>query len=161
MTSLHLLTAIHTALSIVAIGAGFLSILRLNGRNVSGEWTPVFLALAWATSITGYFFPFVAFTPAIGTGIVALGVLFLVYVADNRKKLAGRWRPTFAAGIVASTYLLVFVAIAQAFLKVPCLKALAPTGTEPPFAIAQGVNLVLFLLIGIITVRKFKTLGRL
>ncbi len=33
---------------------------------------------------------------------------------------------------------------------------LAPTGGEPPFAIAQGVVLLLFVLIGVAAVRKFR-----
>lgn len=161
VTPLALLTAVHTALSIVGIGAGMLAILRLNGHNVSKQWVPVFLFLAWTTSLTGYLFPFNGFTPAIGTGIFALGILALVFVSEYHYKLAGRWQSTYAAGMVASVYLLVFVAIAQAFLKVPCLKMLAPTGTEPPFAIAQGTNLALFIVIGIITVRRFKTIRRI
>lgn len=37
-----------------------------------------------------------------------------------------------------------FVLVVQAFLKIPALHALAPNGNEPPFAITQGVVLVLF-----------------
>lgn len=43
-----------------------------------------------------------------------------------------------------SLYLNVFVLIVQAFQKVAPLKALAPTQTEQPFLIAQGVTLAAF-----------------
>ena len=40
--------------------------------------------------------------------------------------------------------------------KVPALKALAPTGSEPPFAAAQGVVLLVFLVLGILAFRRFR-----
>jgi MFS family permease len=70
--------------------------------------------------------------------------------------LAGSWRWIYVVGAVVALYFNVFVLIAQLFLKVPALYALAPTGTEPPFAIAQGIVLVLFILAGIKAVRRFR-----
>jgi hypothetical protein len=61
--------------------------------------------------------------------------------------------------MVASLYFLFFVAIAQAFGKVPVLKAAAPTLSEPPFAISQGVNLVIFIGLGIAALRLFRYRG--
>ena len=39
--------------------------------------------------------------------------------------------------------------------KIPALKALAPTQAEPPFAIAQGVALVGFIILGILAAKRF------
>lgn len=52
--------------------------------------------------------------------------------------------------------MLIFVTIAQAFQKIPFLRALAPTGSEAPFAIAQIIALIVFIVIGVGTVRRFK-----
>ena len=41
-------------------------------------------------------------------------------------------------------------------MKVPALKALAPTGSEPPFAIAQGAALATFIVIALIAVTNFR-----
>ena len=41
-------------------------------------------------------------------------------------------------------------------MKVPALHSLAPTGSEPPFAVAQGLNLVLFIVLTIFAVKKFR-----
>ncbi len=49
----------------------------------------------------------------------------------------------------------VFVGVVQAFQKLSFLKPLAPTGSEPPFAIAQGVVLLLFIGLGYLAVRRF------
>ncbi len=52
-------------------------------------------------------------------------------------------------------YLNVFVAVAQAFLKVPSLNALAPTGSEPPFVVAQGIVLLIFVALCIVGAQIF------
>ena len=55
----------------------------------------------------------------------------------------------------AALYLNCFVAVVQAFEKVPFLQTLAPTQSEPPFLIAQGIVLALFVWLGIVALRKF------
>jgi hypothetical protein len=45
----------------------------------------------------------------------------------------------------------------QSFLKVPALKAMAPTQSEPPFKIAQLVVLALFVVLTIVASIKFRT----
>lgn len=57
---------------------------------------------------------------------------------------------------VISLYFNVFVLVAQAFQKVPALKALAPTQSEPPFAVAQVVVMVIFIILGVVAVKKFR-----
>jgi hypothetical protein len=59
---------------------------------------------------------------------------------------------------VASLYLNVFVLVVQSFVKVSALAALAPTQTEPPFAITQAAVLAIFILITLIAVIKFRPL---
>jgi hypothetical protein len=57
---------------------------------------------------------------------------------------------------VVSLYLNVFVLVVQSFMKVSALNALAPTQTEPPFAITQAAVLAIFVLITLIAVVKFR-----
>ena len=45
-------------------------------------------------------------------------------------------------------YLNFFVLIVQSFQKVPVLKTLAPTQSEPPFAITQLIALAAFIVLG-------------
>jgi hypothetical protein len=56
----------------------------------------------------------------------------------------------------AALYLNVFVLVAQGFLKVSVLHDLAPTGSEPPFAIAQGIVLLAFIALGVSAARRFR-----
>jgi hypothetical protein len=70
--------------------------------------------------------------------------------------MAGGWRAIYVVTAVAALYLNVFVLIVQLFLKVPALNALAPTQTEPPFAIAQLVVLIAFAGLGTAAVKRFR-----
>jgi len=148
-------TVFHVLLSLVGILAGFVVAAALPASKVPRGWTAVFLWSTLATSVTGFLFPHRGFTPAIGFGIVSLVVLAPVFYALYGQKLAGHWRWIYVIGAVLAFYLNFFVLIVQSFLKVPALKALAPTQTEPPFAIAQGLAFVVFLVIGIIATVKF------
>jgi hypothetical protein len=57
---------------------------------------------------------------------------------------------------VASLYLNVFVLVVQAFLKIPSLEALAPTQSESPFVIAQGLVPLAFIAARVLAVRSFR-----
>ena len=57
---------------------------------------------------------------------------------------------------VLSLYLNVFVLIVQTFQKVPALRELAPTQSEPPFAISQLIVLVMFVVLGYRAVVSFR-----
>ena len=50
----------------------------------------------------------------------------------------------------------VFVLVVQLFEKVPALKALAPTQSEPPFKVTQLIVLVAFVFLTIAAVIKFR-----
>ena len=52
-------------------------------------------------------------------------------------------------------YLNSFVAVAQSFLKIPPVHALAPTQKEPPFLVAQLVVMAVYIVLGFFAVKKF------
>jgi hypothetical protein len=106
--------------------------------------------------VTGFLFPIHGFTPALGVGIVACVILAVALFALYKEHLVGGWRPIYVITVVASLYFNVFVLVVQSFVKVSALNALAPTQTEPPFAITQAVVLAIFILIAIIAVSKFR-----
>jgi hypothetical protein len=80
-----------------------------------------------ATSVTGFFFPRDHFMPAHAVGIVSLLGLGVAIHALYSRKLQGSWRNVYVVSAVFSLYLNVFVAVVQAFQKIPILKATAPT----------------------------------
>jgi len=105
--------------------------------------------------VTGFLFPFHRFLPSHAVGIVSLLVLAVVILARYAFHLAGAWRRTYAISAMIALYLNVFVLIAQAFQKVPSLKAMAPTQSEPPFLVTQLVVMVLFVVLTIAAARRF------
>ena len=155
MSTLTVLTLFHTAISLVGIATGFKVLLDMRNGALSRSWTLVFLTTTVATSVTGFLFPFVRFLPAHGVGIVSLIVLSIALFALYTKQLAGIWRVTYAISALVALYLNVFVLVAQLFRRVPLLHALAPTETEPPFAVAQVLVLAAFVGISITPVRRF------
>jgi len=118
-------------------------------RNHCRYGNALFLATAVATSATGFGFPFTQFLPSHGVAAVALVVLAPTILGYYVFSPSGAWRLIYVVGIVVSLYLDVFVAIAQAFMKIPRLTALAPGGSEPPFVAAQGIALVIFVVLAL------------
>jgi hypothetical protein len=153
---LHIYTIIHVIISLVGIFTGLVVLLgMLAGKRLDG-WTKWFLITTVATSVTGFFFPFHGFTPAIGVGIISLLVLAVAIYARYPGQLAGHWRWIYVVTAVIALYFNVFVAIVQAFEKVPALKVMAPTQTEPPFKVTQLVVLALFVVLGIVAAIRFR-----
>ena len=155
MSGLALFTLFHTAISIAAQIVGlFLVYGFLNGQRTP-RLTLWALGLLAATTITGFLFPIHGFTPALGTGIVSTVLLALAAVARYRFDMAGPWRAVYVVSAVAALYLDWFVFVVQAFVKIPPLHALAPTGTEPAFVAAQAVVLLAFVIAGYFSVKRF------
>jgi hypothetical protein len=155
MSGLELFTAFHVLISLVGIATGFVALFGMVQSKPLDQWTNIFLVTTVATSVTGFLFPFRGFTPAIGTGILSMIVLGLAIVALQVKHLQGPWRRTFAMSAVVAQYFNFFVLIVQSFQRIPVLKALAPTQTEAPFAVAQLAALVGFVVLGYAAGRGF------
>lgn len=149
------LTIIHTLISLIGIVAGFGVLGGMFRSDKVKGWTLVFLLFTILTSVTGYFFPFQGMTPAIVVGAISLVILIVAVHAYYGAQLEGRWRGVYVISAVLAQYLNCFVLVAQLFNKVPFLHRLAPKGDEPPFAIAQGLLLVIFLWLGIRAFRRF------
>jgi hypothetical protein len=149
------LTLVHVVLSLIGISSGFVVVYGLLTAKRLDAWTALFLATTVATSVTGFLFPFHKFLPSHAIGILSLVVLAIAIFARYVRHLAGGWRRAYVITAVIALYFNVFVLIAQAFMKVPALKALAPTQSEPPFLIAQLVCLVLFVVLGIGAAKRF------
>ena len=152
---LHIYTIVHTLISLVAIFSGIVVLFgMIAGKRLDG-WTKWFLITALATTITGFFFPFHGFTPALGLGIISLPFLAITIFARYSKHLAGAWRWIYVVGAVICLYFNLFVLVVQSFEKVPALHAMAPTQTESPFKFTQLAVLIVSILLGIVAVVRF------
>jgi hypothetical protein len=154
-------TALHVAISLVAIGAGLVAIGAMLAGRWLGGWTALFLATTTLTSLTGFLFPFSAFGPAHVVGVLSLITLAVAGYALYARQLEGPWRAAYIFGAVASLYFNCFVGLVQTFQKQPALLELAPTQAELPFAVAQGLLLLGFVIIGVMAARRFHRDARL
>jgi hypothetical protein len=151
----HLFLEIHVALSLIGIVTGLVVLYGLLTNKVLGGWTAVFLATTVLTSVTGYPLPPFGFDPPRMVGTISLVLLAIAVGAFYLFHLAGFWRAAYVVTATMALYLNVFVAVIQSFQKIPALHALAPTQSEPPFAIVQLVVLAAFIAMGFVAVRKF------
>lgn len=148
-------TVLHVVISMLAIFSGFMVVGAMFAGANLGAWTAFFLLMTILTSLTGFLFPFRTVTPAIVVGVIASLILLVALWALYKHRLAGRWRVIYVAAALASLYLNVFVFIAQSFQKVSFLNPYAPTGSEPPFLVAQVTTLVAFVLLGVVAAKRF------
>ena len=158
--SLGAFTQLHVILSLIGIATGTVVLLGMLGGKRLPTWTAVFLATTVLTTVSGFLFPFERLLPSHIVGIISLVTLSIALFALYIRRIAGPWRWIYVVTAVLSLYLNAFVGVVQAFLKQPFLKPLAPTQSEPPFLIAQGVVLLIFLVLGILAVRKFQPADR-
>ena len=149
-------TALHVAISLIGIVAGFVVINGFLHNAPGRRATQLFLAFTIATSVTGFGFPFQQVLPAHVIGVLSLVLLAVSLYGLYGRALGGGWRTTYVATTVIAQYFNVFVLVIQSFQKVPALKALAPTQSEPPFAIAQSLVLVGMIVLGVLSVKRFK-----
>jgi hypothetical protein len=166
--SLATFTQLHVIISLIAIASGIVVVLGMMGARRMPGMTALFLITTVLTSVTGFMFETPADAPrVIGSldpakiiGLISLVVLALAIVALYSYKLAGAWRGAYVISSIIALYFNCFVLVVQSFQKIPFFHALAPTQKEPPFAVAQGVLLIVFIGLGIAAFRKFKPLLR-
>ena len=83
-------------------------------------------------------------------------MLAVAVVALYAFHLSGVWQAAYVISSVIALYLNVFVLVAQLFLKVPALHALAPTQSEPSFLLTQLAVLALFVVIAVGAMIRFR-----
>jgi hypothetical protein len=154
--SLSTFTLVHVLISLVGIVSGLLAVYgMLLGKRFDGA-TAIFLAATVLTSVTGFLFPFEHLLPSHILGVLSLVALAVAIVARYARHMDGAWRSIYVVSAVIALYFNVFVLVAQIFLKVPAVHALAPTGKEPPFLVVQLVVMAISIVLGVFAVKKFR-----
>lgn len=147
--SIEAFAMLHVVISLIGIATGLVWLVGAVSGRWLGIWNILFLVTTIATTVTGFMFPITAFTPALGVGVVSLAVLSIAVTARAR-----HWPRVYLVAATIALYLNVFVAVVQAFMKFDALHALAPSGSEPPFALAQGVVLLTFAVLAWLALRQ-------
>ena len=152
------LTLVHVMISLIGIGSGFIVLFGIfAGKRLDG-WTALFVATTILTSVSGFiFFHFEKVTPGIILGVLSLILLGIAMYARYAEKMKGGWRSAYVITAMLAQWFNVFVLIAQIFQKVPAAKALAPTPNAPAFLVTQTVVMIIFIVLIIIAVKKFRS----
>jgi hypothetical protein len=164
--SLSTFVLVHVIISLIAIAAGFIVMSGMLGSNRMPGWTALFLLLTILTSATGFLIPPLVsekLLPSHMIGALSLLLLAIACFALYGEKLSGAWCWVYVLTALLAQYFNVFVLVIQSFLKIGPLHALAPSvpPSEPPFAVAQGIVLVFFVIFIIGALRRFKPAPRL
>jgi hypothetical protein len=147
-------TIIHVIISLAGIISGFVVIDGfLKAKRLDG-WNAFFLVMTIATSATGFLFPNKTITPAQIVGGISLMLLVIAVLARYPLRFSGAGRWLYVITAILAQYFNFAVLIIQSFQKIGALKDLAPTQSEPPFLIAQGAALVLFVLLAIFSLKN-------
>jgi hypothetical protein len=163
--SLSTFVMVHVIISLIGIAAGFIVMSGMLGSKRMPGWTALFLLLTILTSATGFLIPPLVsekLLPSHMIGALSLLLLAIACFALYGQKLSGAWRWVYVLTALLAQYFNVFVLVIQSFLKIGPLHALAPSEppSEPPFAVAQGVVLVLFIVVMIGAIRRFRPAPR-
>ena len=155
---------VHVVISLIAIVSGLIVMFGMLGSKRQPGLTAIFLVTTILTSATGFVIPpllFEKFLPSHLFGMMSLVLLAIACFALYIMNLRGAWRWIYALTALVALYLNVFVLVVQSFLKVPALHALAPSvpPAEPPFAVAQGIVLVFFVIVIIGVIRRYRPIS--
>ena len=154
-------TLLHVLISLVGIASGLVVMYGFLTANRMDRWTILFIATTTLTSLSGFLFPNEHITPGIVVGILSMVFLAIAVGARYGLRMRGVWRPIFVITAAIALYFNCFVLVVQSFEKVPALRALAPTQKEPPFGITQLAVLILFIIVTVYAVRRFRPDARM
>ncbi len=154
--SLSTFTTVHVVISLIGIVSGLIVLYGMLTGTKSDGMIALFLVSTILTSVTGYFFPADKILPSHIVGALSLVVLAIAVFAFYGKHIAGSWRWIYVLTAVIALWFNCFVGVVQAFQKISFLRPLAPTQSEPPFAIAQGAILLIFVVAAIIATRRWR-----
>ncbi len=148
---------LHTVLSLVGIGSGFVVVFGLLTARRLPFWTFLFMTTTALAILTGFLFPFHRMTLTVEMGIPVLAVLMLAAIDRYTGIFAGMWRHTYVVSIMIALYCSIFVMVAQLFAQY-----LAPTAREPdrPGLLLYFAQIVVFAVFAALTplaLRRFQS----
>jgi uncharacterized membrane protein len=162
MLGLTPLGAIHTAISLIAVAAGIIALVRdkeISPKNGVGK---IYVIATVLTCLTGFgIFQHGGFGKPHALGIITLIVLGVAYVAGYTK-LYGRLSPYIETVSYSATFLFHMIpGITETTTRFPLGAPLLPNAEAPALQAASGVLFVLFLIGAALQVRRLRArLGR-
>jgi hypothetical protein len=120
------------------------------------KWAVLFLKCSLATSVTALLVPFSHFTLTRGVSMLSVYLAGVAVWAWHKFHLTGVWRSIFASSTTLVLYLNIVVAITQVFERISLFKPPILTWSDPRFLVTQSVVFVIFMVLGIVAVKRFQ-----
>jgi uncharacterized membrane protein len=157
MFGLTQLGLIHTAISLIAVAAGFIALVRdkeISPRNTLGK---VYVITTVLVCLTGFgIFQHGGFGKPHALGVITLVVLAVAYVAGYTR-LYGRVSPYIETVSYSATFLFHLIpGITETTTRLPLGAPLLPNADAPALQAASGVLFVLFLIGAALQVRRLR-----
>jgi hypothetical protein len=152
----NILTFIHIACSLIAIGAGARVLFGLLAGELVEKWTVIFFRWSLAASVAGLLFSFHRLSLTQWLAMVSVYVSGAAILGWRKFHLVGVWRAICAFSTTIALSLNILLLTTQAFEHIPALKALAPTLSEPVFLASQLIEMAFFVALGMVAVRRFR-----
>lgn len=159
MAALTPLGIVHTAISIVALVAGAVSLIRNKEISTGTKVGRLYVITTILTCLTGFgIFQHGGFGKPHALGIITLAVLGVAYLAGKRR--LGGLSPYIATVCYSLTYFFHLVpGITETTTRLPVSQPLASGPDDPHIQAAIGICFVLFLLGA--TLQVFRLRGHL
>jgi uncharacterized membrane protein len=147
MFGLTSLGIIHTAISLVAVAAGLIALVRDKQITSSNRLGQVYFITTALTAITGFgIFQHGGFGKPHALGLLTLVVLGIIVVA-SRTQLYGRWsKITEVVGYSATFLFHMIPGITETTTRLPLGAPLLPNAEAPELQVAGAVLGLLFLI---------------
>ena len=147
MPGLSTLGVIHTAISLVAVAAGAISLIRtgeISGNNSVGK---TYIYMTILTCLTGFgIFHHGGFGKPHVLGIITLVVIFIAMACEGKMRLFGKLSPYIAIVSYSLTFFFHLIpAITETATRLPVSSPLASGPDDPHIQMAIGICFLLFL----------------
>ena len=157
MLGLTPLGVFHTAISVIALVAGLVALVRdrqISPRNLLGK---VYVVTTIVTCLTGFgIFQHGGFGNAHVLGIVTLVVLGIAAVAGHSSLFGRAARHVEAVGYSATFFFHLIPAITETSTRLPPGSPLVANADAPALQVATGVLFVAFLIGATLQVRRLR-----
>jgi len=155
---LTLLGVIHTAISLVAVAAGIISLVRdkkITWQNSIGK---IYVVTTILVCLTGFgIFQHGGFGKPHALGIITLLTFLVIFIASKKDGLFGSFSPYVEVVSYSLTFFFHLVpAITESATRLPYGAPLASSPDDPGIQKAIGICLVLFIIGATLQVRSLK-----
>lgn len=160
MFGLTNLGAVHTVISLVAVGAGIVSFVRYGSISLRNSVGLVYVVTTVLTCLTAFgLFRTGAFGPGHAIGVLTLFVLVFAVLVEKGAIVGALSRPIETVSYTTTFFLHMIPAINETLTRLPTSAPLAAGPNDPLILVLVGAAFVLFIAGSVTQVLRLKTVA--